>query len=164
MNFNNLAQKTNFIAGSDKLDLTNLYLHSLNIPGFSFSSPELSGRSGTKLNVCSDSVNFSNLSFEVLIDEDFLIYHEFTDKLFTHINPTSGSFANIEFDFFIQINNNKGNNLFKIEFNSCRIESVGDISLESGSDETEMTMSVDIKFDYFNVIRSDKTIYPVLQV
>lgn len=161
MNYHNLAQKTNYIAGSDKLQLLPFYLTNVNIPGINFSHPEIGGRYGSKLNVIGDSITYNSLSFEMLIDEDFLIYHEFTDKIIQSINPEKGTFASIEFDFWIQINNNKGNKLFKIEFYNCKIESLGDIMLDTQDDITEHTLSVEIKYDYYKIIKSQQI--PILR-
>lgn len=162
MNYNNLAQKTNYIAGSDKFDDLPFYLVNLNIPGINFSYPEVSGRTGARFNLAGDSLTFNTLSFEMLVDEDFNIYHEFMDKIRENINVESGSFADNVFDFWVDINNNKGNKLFKIEFHNCRIESVGDILLDSQDDMTEYTMTVDIKYDYFTVEKPG-TIKPILK-
>lgn len=154
MNYNNLAQKTNYLAGSDKLELMPFYLTSVNVPGINFSHPEIGGRYGTRLNVTGDTLVYNPLSFEMLIDEDFKIYHEFMDKVFKNINPESGSFATQEFDFWIQLNNSKGNKLFKIEFYNCRVESIGDITMDAQDEITEHSMNVDIKYDYFKIIKS----------
>jgi hypothetical protein len=156
MNYNNLAQKTNYIAGSDKLDLTPFYLTTVNIPGISFSHPEMGGRYGSRLNVTGDTLTYNALSFEMLVDEDFNVYHEFMDKVFDNVNPESGTFAAQEFDFWIEVNNNKGNKLFKIEFYNCRIDSLGDILLDSQDDITEHLMSIDIKYDYYKIVKSQQ--------
>lgn len=161
MNYNNLAQKTNYIAGSDKLELLPFYLTTVNLPGINFNHAEIGGRSGAKLNLTGDTLTFNSLSFEMLLDEDFQIYSEFYDKIAQTINPESGSFASQEFDFWIQINNSKGNSLLKVEFTNCRIESIGDIQLDSQDDTTEMTMPVEIKFDYYKVTRSNSI--PILR-
>lgn len=163
MNYSNLAQKTNYIAGSDKLKLTPFFLTAVNIPGVNFSHPEISGRYGVKMNVTGDSITYNALSFEMLIDEDFEIYHEFMDKAVESINPESGSFSSQEFDFWIQINNNKGNKLFKIEFYNCRLESIGDIQLDTQDEITEHSMTVDIKYDYYKIIKGSATIPTIVQ-
>jgi len=157
-NYNNLAQKTNFTAGSDQLELTSLYLQSVNIPGINLAHPELSGRAGARALMSGDTVTFNSLSFELLVDEDFLIYHEFTGKVFDNINPSSGSFANVEFDFWVDIANSKGNHLFKMEFHGCRVESISDIQLDTQDDILEFTLPVDVKFEYFTIDRGASTI------
>lgn len=162
MNHNNFAQKTNYIAGSDKLELLPFYLTTVNVPGINFSHAEIGGRSGTRLNITGDTLVYNALSFEMLIDEDFKIYHEFMDKITANINPENGTFASIEFDFWVEINNNKGNKLFKIDFYNCRVESIADIQLDSQDDITEYTMSVEIKYDYYK-INNDAQSIPILR-
>lgn len=154
MNINNYAQKTNYTAGSSDLEIMQLYLTTVNIPGITLSHPELGGRSGAKLNVTGDTLTFNVLSFEMIVDEDFKVYHELMQKINDNINPESGSFASTEFDFWVEINNSKGNFLFKMEFYNCRIESIGDIQLDSQDDITEYTMSMDIKYDYYKIIEA----------
>lgn len=152
MNYNNLAQKTNYVAGSVALELAPFYLTTVNIPGINFTHVDVGGKAG-RFSVTGDTLSYNILSFEMLIDEDFKIYHEFMDKAIKAINSETGTFASQEFDFWIQINNNKGNKLFKIEFYNCRLESIGDIQLDSQDEITEHNMNVDIKYDYFKIIK-----------
>jgi len=148
-NTNNFSQKTNFTAGSNSLELLPFYLTSLNIPGINFSHVEVPYKNGSLINFTGDSVVYNTLSIEALVDEDFKIYHEIMSKINENVDVESGQFSNVEFDFWIQINNNKGNTLFKLEFYNCRIESIGDIQLDTQDDMTEFTMPIEIKFDYF---------------
>lgn len=159
MNLNNFAQPSNYTAGSGELKLTELYLTSVNIPGITMNHPELGGRSGVHLIQGGDTLVYNSLSFELHIDEDFKIYHEFMDKIMNTVNPESGSYAPVEFDFWVNINNSKGHSLFKLEFFSCRIESIGDIQLDTKSDETELVLPVEIKYMYYKV---NKDIAPAL--
>jgi hypothetical protein len=161
MNYNNLAQKTNYSAGSAKLELAPFYLTNVNLPGINFGHPELTSRAG-RFAVTGDTIVYNPLSFEMLIDEDFNIYHEFMDKVFKTVNSESGTFATQEFDFWVQINNSKGNKLFLIEFYNCRVESVGDIMMDAQDEMTEHTMTVDIKYDYFKVNKDDGTAPPLM--
>lgn len=153
-NYNNLAQKTNYVAGSDKLELLPFYLTTVNLPGVNFQHPEIGGKAG-RISITGDTLTYNPLSFEMLVDEDFTIYHEFMGKVFNNVDSESGTFANIEFDFWIEINNNKGHKLFKIEFYNCRLETIGDLLLDAQDDMTEYTMSVDLKYDYYKIIQSN---------
>ena len=108
MNYNNLAQATNFIAGSDKFKNVPFFITGLNIPGININHPEISGgRQGTLMNLSGDSINYNSLSFEMLIDEDFQIYQELMDIVRKNISPTNGTYGDFYFDFFIEINNSK---------------------------------------------------------
>lgn len=152
-NIHNYAQTTNYTAGSNALELTSLYLTSVNLPGINFAHPEIGGRSGARLSLSGDNIVYNALSFELLIDEDFNVYHEFMDKVFGSLNPEDGTFESKEFDFWVEINNSKGNRLFKIEFYNARVENISDIPLNSQDDITEFNMSVDVKYDYYKIIK-----------
>ena len=152
MNYNNLAQKTNWTAGTDKFPLMPFYLTNISIPGMNFSLPETGSRFGSRINLPSDTITFNSLSFDFLIDEDFEIYRTFYSYIINSINPEKGTFADISFDLWVELNNSKGNKIMKFEFYNCRIESIGDIELDTTSPETEGTMNLGIKFDYFKLL------------
>lgn len=152
MNYHNLAQKTNWTAGSDKFPLLPFYLTNVNIPGMNFSIPESGSRYGARINLASDTVSYNSLNFDFLIDEDFEIYKTFYGYILESINPENASFADKSFNLWVELNNSKSNKIMKFEFYNCRIESIGDIELDTTSDETETVMNLGIKFDYFKLI------------
>ena len=164
MNYRNYAQKTNFTCGTETFDLLPFFATSINIPGINFSLPEVGGKFGTRINVSSDSIAFNSLSIEVLLDEDYKIYKEIMEVVFTHINVESGTFAEFDFDFWCEVNDDMGAKVMKIEYYNCRIESVGDLSLDTSDDTTEQVFSLEIKFDYFKIIESGYETTPVLAV
>ena len=152
MNYHNLAQKTNWTAGSDKFPLLPFYLTNVSIPGMIFSIPETGARYGSRMNLASDTVTYNSLSFDFLIDEDFEIYKTFYGYILENINPEHGSFADKSFNLWLELNNSKSNKIMKFEFYNCRIESISDIELDTTSDETEIVMNLGIKFDYFKLL------------
>ncbi len=151
MNYGNLAQKTNFIAGSPEFDNLPFFLTSVNIPGINLSHVEVGGRDGTRMKVSGDTLLFNSLSIEMLIDEDFLIYQELMEILNTNINIENGTFSDFYFDFFVEINNSKGNKVIKVDFSNCRIESIGDIELDTQEEGTEYTLSLEMTYDYYKI-------------
>ncbi len=155
MNYNNLAQKTNWTASSPQFPLVPFYLTSLNIPGLNFSLPEVGGRYGSKIHLGNDSVSFNTFNFEFLIDEDFQIYNAFYEEFVKTINLHNGTFADRSFDFWVELANSKGNKIMKLEFYNCRLESIGDINLDTTSSETEFLLSVSLKFDYYEIIKQN---------
>ena len=121
MNYNNLAQKTNFIAGSDQFQDIPFFLTSVNIPGMNFGSPEVGGKHSIRMKLPADSVIYNGLSFEMLVDEDFVIYTEIMTLINKHINIETGAFSGFTFDFWVQINNNKGNKILKFDLQTSEI-------------------------------------------
>lgn len=152
MNYNNLAQKTNWTAGTDKFPLVPFYLTNISIPGMNFTVPETGARFGSRINLASDTISYNSLNFDFLIDEDFEIYRTFYSYISDSINPEKGTFADITFNLWVELNNSKGNKILKFEFFNCRIESIGDIELDTTSIETEGTMNLSIKFDWFKLV------------
>lgn len=150
INTNNFASKTNWIAGSPAFKNLPFFLTSVNIPGLTFNHPDIYGTAG-KILLTADTVNFNDLSFEMLIDENFTIYFEFINNILTKINPEDRSFEEFSFDFWIEVNNNRGHKIFKYEFYNCKISSIGDIVLDTQSEETEHLLSVDLRYDYFKI-------------
>jgi hypothetical protein len=152
MNYHNLAQKTNFLGGSDKFENLPFYITTLNIPGITFSFPEVGGRFSKKVYLPAGTMTFNNLTFEFLIDEDFGIYRDFMNHIKNIVDVKNGTFSDETFSFWIQLNNNKGNEIMKLEFYNCRIENIGDISLSTQEDVTEHLMSLEFKFDYYEIV------------
>lgn len=161
MNINNLAQRTNFTAGSNAFQDVPFFLTALNIPGFNLSHVQVGGRNSTKMFTSADTVTWNPLSFDMLIDEDFIIYTELMNTIRKNINVDTGDFSNFSFDFWIELNNNKGNKVLKIEFKNCRIESIGDIQLDTQDDATENVLNVSMLYDFYNI---DHSVIPVLLV
>ena len=151
MNLNKHDQKTAWEAGSNKLQLANLYLQNFSIPGISFSHPDIYAHPAARLGLVADSISFNECSLDLLIDENYRMYFEIMDTVFKQINPENGTFANQEFDFFVNLKNQKGENVFTVNFFNCRFTSVSDITLSTQGDETYNTLNVSLRYDYYKI-------------
>lgn len=154
MNYRNYSQNTNYVAGSDKLKILPFFITDVNLPGFNLNTPETFNR-GVKVNIMPDTITFNDLSITAIVDEDFKIYRELTDLVFQYINPETGSTTGTtfpEFDFWIEINNSKGNKIFKIEYYNCKIVSLGDLNLDTKDEGIHYTLPIEIRYDYFKII------------
>ena len=149
MNYNNLAQLTNFIGGSSAFENVPFYITSLNIPGLNLSHSPTGGRGGTSIVIPGNTVEYSPLSITMLIDEDFEIYRELMSIIRKNINVENSTYQDFYFDFFIQINNNKGNRLMKMDLRNCRLESISDIELNTQDDATEYSLNITLLYDYY---------------
>lgn len=150
MNVNNLAQKVNIIVGSPDLDLLPFFVQSFSLPGISFGLPEAGGRVGVKNLFASDTISYNDISFSVLIDEDFKVYFEFMDKVFKSLNVEKSTFSNdVTFNLFMVMTNNKGTPIFKYDIYNCRIQSVGDVEINLSDESVTNTFDVGIKFEYY---------------
>lgn len=148
----NYAQKTNFIAGCPQIPGMEFYLHDVSLPGITLDLQEAKTFALTKY-VAATSHSYGSLSFSVLIDEDFVIYDEFFNQIVNAKALINGTYAQIEFDFFVQVYNNKGKLLFTEFFKDCMLESIGDVSLTSTDNTVTNTFEVSFKFDWLEIQR-----------
>lgn len=148
----NYAQKTNFIAGCPQIPGMEFYLHDVSLPGITLDLQEVKTFALTKY-VAATSHSYGSLSFSVLIDEDFVIYDEFFNQIVNAKALINGTYAQIEFDFFVQVYNNKGKLLFTEFFKDCMLESIGDVSLTSTDNTVTNTFDVNFKFDWLEIQR-----------
>lgn len=156
-NYNNLAQRCNFIASSPAFENVPFFLKAVSIPTISFSHPEVGGRHSLRGKLGADGLNFGPLSFEMLLDEDLIIYEEFYNIVTKQVGQETGTFGDYSFDFIIEMNNNKGHDVMKFHFVGCRISALGDVLLDRADDGTEYILSIDIEFDRYYIVR-DRTI------
>lgn len=155
MNTHNLAQQTTWLLGSVALDIFPYYLKSFSIPGINFNHPEVYSRASSKVFFVADNINFNELSCTILIDENYRDYFELMNKVFKQFDPESGTFRNQEFDLFVLLQNQMGNDLFKIEFYNARLSSIGDIELTTEGDMVTNTLTVSFVYDYYEICDLD---------
>lgn len=149
MNYNNLALATNYIASSPAFKNIPFFMTNVVLPGWSINHHEYNGQFSTMMNAGGNIINYNVLSLDLLIDEDYIIYGELYDLLQKHINIEDGTFDDFTFEFFIELTNSKGNKVMKFDFYNCRIASVLDIVLDSQTQDTQITLSMDIVYDYY---------------
>jgi hypothetical protein len=97
----------------------------------------------------------------MLIDENFETFLEFYDKFMKHFNPEDGTFSLGDFDCYVQINDNQGYPLFRIDYRNCKLAGYDDITLDTQTDQEFITFGVNIRYDYYDITRSPQpeTIY-----
>lgn len=157
LNYNNLAQTTNFRCGSNTLNLSGVFVQTASVPGISFSHPRIGARSGANAKVQADSIEFNPLNIQMLIDDDFEVLKEITGFISKIINPESGSFALVPMDFWVESYDLKGNFLFKVEFKNAYIDSLDEVQLSTMDDNPINTLSMTISYDYYEITWKTQT-------
>ena len=148
----NFADISQFRVGSNTLKITPFFIKSLNIPGISMVHPQLPTKSGVKLNVGADTIEFEALDLEVLLDNNFDTYFELLELVFKVVDFDYDTFAMPTFDLWIQVLNAKKEELFKFEFSNCRITSISALSLDPEA-ELGATVSINVVYDFYRWFR-----------
>lgn len=149
MNTVNLSQRTNIQAGSPDLDLSTLMIQHISIPGISFSHPEIGGRNGTRLTLNADTMTFNELSFDVIVDEDLLVYNELMGIITSQLDIETGVYTQKTFEFWVTVTDSFGNEAMRWDFHNCKIESLGDLDYDYSDESTEYLLNLTLKYDYF---------------
>lgn len=148
----NFAQKTNFIAGCPQIKGLEFYLQSVSLPGVNL---ELGNAKTFALGAyfAPSAHSFSDLSLDILIDENFEIYNSFFQNIVDTKSLVNGTYAQIEFDFYVQVYNNKGKLLFTEFFKNCMLESIGDVNLTSTDNTVVNSFSATFKFEWLEILK-----------
>lgn len=154
MNNNSLAQSSNFEFGCPTFDFGPQRLTQTAIPGLNVGYFETGSRRGAVVHVQGDTVTYNDLPVTMLVDENFETFLEFYDKFMKDFNPEDGTFNLDDFECYIQINDNQGYPLFKVEYHNCKLVSYDDITLDTQTDQEFITFTVNIKYDYYTIVRS----------
>ena len=158
--FNNLAQTSNFEFGCPDLDFSTKYVTQCNIPGLQLSHFETGSRRGAKIHVQGDTVTYNDLSVTYLMDEEFDLFFQFYDKFMSNFNPEDGTFSLGDFNCYVQINDNQGDPIFRVDYYNCKLASYDDISLDSQNDQEFFTFNVNYSYDYYKITRLNHVISP----
>lgn len=151
VNANNIAQRTNFMLGTSKIPNSVMMVQTVNIPSISVNHVTgIGGRFGVQLKVGADNSEYSDVTFDVLLDEDLLVLREVLALMQKQVHPGDGVFEDTYWDFWLQVNNNKGHPLFRIDFIHSRLSSISDVSLDS-MDDGHNTMSLTISYDWYEI-------------
>lgn len=166
MNTVNYATQTNVMAGSDIFKLTPFFLQQVSIPGISFSHPEVGGgRFGSVGTLNADTINYGDLTIEIIMDESFLVYDEIMGVINKQIDIVTGKFTQKTFDFWVTVTDSFGNELIKWTYHNAKIESISDFQYDYSSEETMFTLSVTLKFDRFEYVHfKSPTTRPTLKL
>lgn len=149
MNYNNLAQNTNFIASSPQFKNIPFYVVSTTLPGWQISHSEAGGRGGARIQVGGNIISFNPVSLEILVDEDMIIYNEIMSIMESNVNINDGTFNDFYFDMYIECTNAHGNKIIKFDFFNCRLLEITDLVYDSQRQTDSLVVYVDFVYDYY---------------
>jgi len=156
LNNNALSTGTNIEFGSKDLGDFWLNAQSCSLPGLSFALPEIDGRTGAKLKMAADNVEYSELIIDAIIDKGWKTYDIIYDKFLKSMRVDKGTYSNMqEFDLWLDIRTGKGEEVRKFWFYDVRLSDVAEFEFDirdSGDENLILTLS--FRFNYMEYIGS----------
>jgi len=153
MSTRNFTHNSNFFFQTNLFteEETSYAIQECPLPGMSFSHVQVSGRSVLG-NLQGDTLTFNDLSINLIIDEELLVWKEIAKKMLEMRNPENNLSEQIEKYSYLEIHDDNSNIVLKLEFVGCMIESIDDLSYNTTSQDEIITCGVTIKYDYYNIV------------
>jgi len=147
----NLFKTCNFILLLKNQKTIELMVQQAAIPGFTINEMPMQWQA-MKDKRPGDSIDYNNLSLQVLLDEDMNSFKEVYNNLILSHDPVTNKYNSNSalFDGTLLLTTNKNNIQHEIKFFDCWVTSLSDITLQADSAEDEqLVMTVDIVYNYF---------------
>lgn len=152
INNNSYSTSTNIQFGSKEMDGLWWNATSFQLPSIALTPPKVNTRSGAPVNLASDTVDYEDLSIDLILDKQWVVYDELYKHFVKRLNVETGKFINYgQFDLWIQILDGEGNLVKKFWFYNCRLTNFGDVNFSTQDAEDEHTvLNMMFTFDYLD--------------
>lgn len=156
----NFLQPTNFKVVIDRKRYGNLefFAQRVSHPSVGISSPNVPFQRISTISLPGDTLNFSELSFDVILDEDLSSYIEVFNWVSSLVeipyekNPLDRSEVESEVDITLTVQNSHNNTTKRIRYIDCVPTSIGILSMESVlGDDRVITFPVTFTVGYFEI-------------
>jgi len=117
------------------------------IPNIALSHPEVGGRAGARIKMQSDTVVYSPLIIDVVLDKDWKVYDEIYAKFLKDLNVEQGTFSSDPFDVWLSLMDKDGKEVRKFWFYDCRLTDISEITVSTFDDEDQI-LTCTLTFDF----------------
>jgi len=157
----NYLQPTGFRVIINRTRYPNLeyFCQSVNHPGATLSPVELPSRRITSVPLAGDKITFSEVSFQIILDEDMTSYKEMYDWMIRIINDGQVSAgdamtkAPTYADITLSVLSSHNNTTKKIRYKDCVPTSLGTIDFQSTTGATSiLTFDASFRFAQFEIV------------
>lgn len=157
----NYLQPTGFKVVIDRTKYPNMeyFVQSVSHPGAQLTPLELPVRRITSVPLAGDKITFSEVSFNIILDEDMKSYREMFDWMTRIVNDGQVSASQRDTkkptyaDITLHVLSSHNNTTQKIRYLDCVPTSLGDINFESTQgDTTYVTFNASFRFSQFEIV------------
>ena len=147
---NSYAQSTYVQWGSDFLPDIWQAAQTFLIPNIGLSHPEYGGRAGAKVKFQADTVVWSPLIMDIMLDNEFQLYNIIYDNFIRHLDVEKGVYAPAPFDVWCSVIGVDGEEICKWSFHNVRIEDVSELSVNINEMDEPLKLTLTCVFDYMD--------------
>lgn len=151
LNQRNFALESNAIFGSTLFGTEVSYaIQTFTIPGITFSNPRLTKR-GLPLYKQGDTLSYSDLNVNLILDSDLEIWREILNKAYQMVNPKDNSSTDTTSEGWIDIYSSNSEFLFQIQFHNIILSSIGEVNYQATGTDNELTLPLTFNYSTYNI-------------
>ena len=147
---NSFSLPTNIQFGSYELGKVWVNSQTFILPGLTLAPPQVNTRAGAVVGLAADTVDYDDLSVDVILDKDWSVWNTLYKYFLDGLNVEHGTFKkDKKFDLWIEFFDGSGKSQKKFNFYNCRLLSFGNIQTDiMDTEDTINTMNLTFLFDY----------------
>ncbi len=152
INNNSYSTVSNIQWGSSTLKDQNFNAQSFTLPELMMSPPAINTRAGANVHLAADTVDYSDLSIEVILDKEWVVYTMLYEHFVKRLNVENAQFVKEgTFDMWLMIYDGEGKVVKKFWFYRCRLTNFGSMDFDITTPDDELnTMNLSFVYDYFS--------------
>jgi len=149
-NLRNFSTTSNYQFGTSLFGTETTYaIQSVNLPGISFTHPEVS--SGSVLgHIQGDTAQYNELELNFIIDENLEVWKEIINGMIKMRN-TEGLGQQVNCNSFLKILDSNNKEILHLDFTNTLISVISDVEYSSTEEDEIITLPVTITYDYYNI-------------
>lgn len=142
----NFALNTNITFGTSLFGTEISYtIQAVNLPGLTVGTVDIPSRQEVLVGkIASRNLEYNDLTMTVICDEQLTNWY----KLIETILANKG--INSKADGWLTITDNNGRKVLEMSLKNIVVTSIGDLSYDMTSENTELTFDLTIKYDYYS--------------
>ncbi len=150
INNNSYSTTSNIQFGMTTLEGIDLNAQTFSLPEISMSPPAINTRSGANIHLAADTVDYSEISIEVILDKEWKMYTLLYNHFVKRLNVENAQFVKEgTFDMWLNVYNGEGIVVKTFWFYRCRLVSFGGMDFDIMTTDDDLnTMSLSFVFDY----------------
>ena len=150
INNNSYSTVSNISFGSNEMKNLWWNAQTFQLPAITTTGIKINTRAGAMIGLASDTVEYDDLSIDLILDKEWKVYDELYAHFLKRLNVETGEFLKFDqFDLWVELFNGEGHSVKKFWFYNCRLQSFGDMLFNTQTSEDELNvLNMTFSFDY----------------
>lgn len=159
------AQKSNYyvIFGSERLKNLKYYLQKCSLPSITLPPVPYKSRFRT-IKLAGSEIEYSPLSLQILVDENFTTYVALLDEIMSYKNPETGVINIKPFDMSLFATSNKGNPILEFKYSNCYVTNITEYEFNDTENSENIQIILTIEYENITYSRKNESLNDMIEI